>query len=750
MKLALAIIVKDELDEIKRILKDYSSIFDEVHIAVDFNFAEFEKLKESYPNLHVYQYTWCNDFSHKRNFLASKIECEYYFRMDCDDVILHPENVRKTAELAAKDKISIVYSFYEYAFDQDGNIIAGHYRETIIRNDGSLEWNKPVHENLLSKDPFNQHFVMDKSFKIKHQKSSEAEDNSAFRNIDILVDEYNKDGKNTDPRTIAYLGRNFLGVGEFDKAMFFLSKHIMASGWNEDRYMSRLQLAECHMHKEQIEEAKLCCMEAIMELPENPDAYLKLHDIYFELSDWKKAIYWGTIGMSKNPPEDSVMLYDPSSLTWRPAITMAYSYFQTNEYDKAWALFQYAQKLAPTVDFIVHNEAMFREAVEHKNFAEKFLYLANYIKEKAPDRIKQLFDVLPRELDDNAYIQRARNKMLPPNEWGKDSIVIYCGPVLEEWYDKSVESGIGGSEEAVIYLSRELTKLGYKVTVFNGCGENEGVHSGVSYQSFMRFNPRDTFNIIISWRMSIFAMPIKSKHSWVWFHDVLPTKNFQRDHLANVDKVIVLSEFHKSLLPPYVPESKILVSSNGINDSQFLSSDVIRCQHRAIYASSYDRGLEELLTIWPKVREAIPDAELYIYYGWNNIDKMIKSGDYKIAAFKEKIMKLLDQPGVFECGRIGHKELIAEYQKSAIYAYPCTYEEISCISAMKAQASGCYPVTTNYAALGETVKSGISVDKSDMEAYTKHLIDAMLNPKQITYIPTTWKDVAAQWSNLLT
>ena len=38
------------------------------------------------------------------------------------------------------------------------------------------------------------------------------------------------------------------------------------------------------------------------------------------------------------------------------------------------------------------------------------------------------------------------------------------------------------------------------------------------------------------------------------------------------------------------------------------------------------------------------------------------------------------------------------------------FEEISCITAMKAQKLGAIPVVTNYAALKETVKNGLKID----------------------------------------
>ncbi|MEH2223851.1 hypothetical protein [Nostoc sp.] len=83
--------------------------------------------------------------------------------------------------------------------------------------------------------------------------------------------------------------------------------------------------------------------------------------------------------------------------------------------------------------------------------------------------------------------------------WDNNSIVIYSNfPFhVEDWAPPSVKNGIGGSQEAIIYLSEELFKLGYQVTVFNRCGGMEGEYNGVVYQSIDKFNFQDSFNALI-------------------------------------------------------------------------------------------------------------------------------------------------------------------------------------------------------------------------------------------------------------
>jgi hypothetical protein len=158
--------------------------------------------------------------------------------------------------------------------------------------------------------------------------------------------------------------------------------------------------------------------------------------------------------------------------------------------------------------------------------------------------------------------------------WDKNSIVIYSNlPFhVEDWAPPCIEQGIGGSQEAVIYLSQELVKLGYKVTVFNRCGDMEGEYNGIVYKSVERLNIQDTFNVFIFHRywLQPMVMKVKARKIAVWMHDnpqLLPTvdDSRHREFLNSFDKLFVLSKFHKSMLPDWIPEEKIFLTKNGIN-----------------------------------------------------------------------------------------------------------------------------------------------------------------------------------------
>ena len=187
----------------------------------------------------------------------------------------------------------------------------------------------------------------------------------------------------------------------------------------------------------------------------------------------------------------------------------------------------------------------------------------------------------------------------------------------------------------------------------------------------------------------------------------------------------------------------------------------MRDTKKLIYMSSYDRGLEWLLQMWPEIKKQVPDVTLDIYYGWNLFDA-IHANNPERQAWKKKINGMMEQEGITHKGRVGHKELEKALSSAGIWAYPTDFGEISCISAMKSQCYGAIPVVSDYAALKETVQFGIKVPldepykartKEWQETYIKALVEMLKLPSDAVRanmmkwaIETfAWSSVAKTW-----
>jgi len=136
---------------------------------------------------------------------------------------------------------------------------------------------------------------------------------------------------------------------------------------------------------------------------------------------------------------------------------------------------------------------------------------------------------------------------------------------------------------------------------------------------------------------------------------------------------------------------------------------LIRDPHRIVYTSSPDRGLIHLLTIWPQIRAAVPDATLRIYYRlqqWIDNQKANKApwGEVwkHLAAQFEEILPTLE--GVTVMGATPNRVMAArELPAARALVYPCdtlAYTEGFGVSILDALAAGCEAVISDVDALG--------------------------------------------------
>ncbi len=169
------------------------------------------------------------------------------------------------------------------------------------------------------------------------------------------------------------------------------------------------------------------------------------------------------------------------------------------------------------------------------------------------------------------------------------------------------------------------------------------------------------------------------------------------------------------------------------------------------YFSAYYRGLECLLEMWPAIRKQVPDATLDVYYGWESWVGLQGEDDFYHRM--EKRFEDLAEHGVTVHGRVSHDELAKAMSEIQVWAYPTEFPEIHCITALKAQEAGCYPVVTNVAALNETVQSGVKIatkkiytDEYKQEKFIEAVVEALRENRTGTSVPDTdWSDVARRW-----
>lgn len=194
-------------------------------------------------------------------------------------------------------------------------------------------------------------------------------------------------------------------------------------------------------------------------------------------------------------------------------------------------------------------------------------------------------------------------------------------------------------------------------------------------------------------------------------------------------------------------------------DNVHIQKNSIPKQHRLWWQSSYDRGLDILLLMWPDIKKAFPDAELWITYGFDLFDKATVNNKER-QAWKRDVVELMKQEGVSHFGRVGQDKLEELRTQCGILAYPTYFTEIFMISALEAQNDGLVPVTMSLGALKETAKEGILVEggiykKEVQDEFKKQLLKLMADQVEWEKLSVRckqfastfdWTTVAKDWT----
>lgn len=315
-------------------------------------------------------------------------------------------------------------------------------------------------------------------------------------------------------------------------------------------------------------------------------------------------------------------------------------------------------------------------------------------------------------------------------------IEFYIGPSHEAWSPKSLEKGLGGSESMVIGLAKELAKRN-KVTVWSRVLDEEGVYDGVYYRNYDDFDVKET-DVLIVWRTP--GMLLKHKldkvkgKKYLWLHDTVTQLDVIPYTLA-YDGILTVSDWHNNFYTIMIPPElrKRYIETRNAVDYSLFNQKVIRDPKTIVYGSLYNRGLDNLLTLWPKIKLAVPDAKLRIFYGWQTLEKIMNVQEFK--KYKKDMEQLMDQDGITHLGRISHADVIKEMLGAGIWAYPCTaFNEVSCITAMNAQIAGAIPIVIPKAALNETVKFGKKIVTGEnvgdiLDTWSDELINVLNDEK---------------------
>lgn len=772
MKLALAMICKGDAEEAKlldRCLNNLNPYVDGIFLTITYKEDKtemFETLEVARKyNADITTYQWTNDFSEARNISFNQVPKDYDYIMwtDADDMWRGLEKLKDTIE--ENKEVDAFAFWYLYEFDDEKMPTVVHKKTMIVRNDGCAEWKGALHEDLTETRSLNVKFIegIDRMhFPNENHQAEVAKRNVEISEVDAIV---HKD----DPRVYFNLGNSYIGNGQFKEAKDALSKFIELSGSLEEKYIAYLRLASIENRLDNPDGAIQNYQIAIGMNPTCSDAYLKFGEYYFEHDNMDMAEHYILNGLVKKPQYHNMLVYNPRDYDYNPMQLLAKVYYRKNRPDLALPMLQGCLQIYPENKRLKGYVKEMEKEVKRIARVIKLVQKLDTIEDK--DKITKELDKVPKDLQSHPAICAIRNKhFIKETSSGKD-IVYYCGMTTHEWNPEMAKTkGIGGSEEAVINLSKEWVKQGYNVVVYNNCGTERMICDGVEYRPFWEFNPKDKNDILVLWRHpKLLDYDLNVDKIYVDVHDVIPKGEFNEKRIEKLTKVLVKTRFHRSLFPN-VPDEKIAIIPNGM-DFELFNQNVEKNQYMLVNTSSPDRSLDVLPELFMRVKKILPQTRLKWAYGWEIFDNSY-SDNPKMMKWKKDIVKNMKEAGIEDMGRLSQQECAKLYLEGHILAYPSEFAEIDCITVKKAQACGCMPITTDFGALDESVQYGVKIhsektkdnwaldgqlsfgitDEKMKDEWVKAVVEKLQEPVDID-IPEwinqfKWDAISNKWTNL--
>lgn len=292
--------------------------------------------------------------------------------------------------------------------------------------------------------------------------------------------------------------------------------------------------------------------------------------------------------------------------------------------------------------------------------------------------------------------------------------------------DTLKKQGLGGSESAVILMSKELSNIGFDVTVFNNCDDSTNSSSG-EYDNVRYIDNKDgpTHDehydvVVVSRTIDPF---ISQKYPFVrtagkrflWLHDTF----IEGDHLVEdlitsgtIDNVFTLSDWHTSYILTCahgrkrnyeVLKKSIFQTRNGavchIPEVDLSDKD----RNHFVYNASATKGMIPLVeSIWPEIKKEIPDARLTIIGGFYRFREGADPDAQENTVEELTTREDLKEQGVTFTGVIPQHEIASILANASMMLYPGAFPETFGISSLESLLYKTPLVTTRFGALEET------------------------------------------------
>lgn len=678
----LIMMVKNAGDEFEKILTDNLEYIDRWTIldtgSTDNTINIINKvLKNKRGKLYQEDFINFRDSRNRLLELASQYNC--VFNIMLDDTYILKGDVRNFLTKIRSDTYADSYSLYIKDIDLT------YSSNRITRPEYNLKYIHLVHEvlqnNINAAIPSDIMWIKDLSNDYMKNRT----ESRKIKDLQWLLDEINEFPN--DPRQYYYMGETYLNIKNYEKAYEWYLKRMNHNvyGFKEERY------------------------DSIYKAAVMADLYLK--------HDWKECmdLYIKAYEYDKYRPEAMFQL--------------GFHYINEKNEDLAFMFFKKAfdidyksQNYSMNVKIDMYNYYLplyliplcynFKEYEFGLSVCERLINYNN--KTDKHDYAKYwytIFNLLKLNLKHKFENKNKPKLSVEPTD--KETIVFLMDGGWDKWYGKTLyDKGLGGSETFIIRYAETLAYK-YNVLVFCNCGDDILEWNNVKYIPLIKYieyiSILNIKKVFINRYPEYLPLTIQNNvDCYLILHDLLRDNEYIEYQSPYLKGILCLTEWHKEYMKSYNPlfENKLNLISYGIDIYKYKFDNKVK--NSFIYSSFPNRGLINLLRMFPLITERFPDATLNIFVDFEN--NWLKS-NFKKDFLDEMKYLISQQKNITNHGWVNSKTLTDFWSISEYWLYPCDFHETCCHTAYQAAASKTLCISTPLAALINTINDrGILID----------------------------------------
>lgn len=697
----LTFMVKNSGDIFRDVLLENLKIADQVTIldtgSTDNTIDIIKEIMEKEPRIKLYEEPFV-DFSTSRNKLMDLAEqnnrnCVFHIMLDDTYILRQGDVLRPFLHNIRSD------NFPAFSINIRG-IDTVYSSNRIIRPESKLRYQYKIHEIIDLQGGSSVLIPLDVGF-IEDLQSNYMQDRTFKRknnDLKLLFEELEENPEN--PRNYYYIAETYLCLEDYENAREYYYKRSQMDSLQEEKYDAMYKTVVLdHLHlKKPWEECQKGYMECYNYDPKRPESIFMIGYEY----------------KNKNIPnlahkflKQAFEIGLPTNLNMNIKVKQSNYYLPTfllqtcYDYDDYTLGIQCCERI---LEYTNNND----------NLASYWLNVFSMLEQarRIPDKSKL------------HLINKKKILFMSDGGWDKwDGETLY-------------KNGIGGSETFTIKYAEWLQKNGnYSVVVCCPC-KTEKVFNDVKYipmENCIEYIKSNEIHYGIVNRYSAYIHLLDKlgvENIYFVAHDIAVAGSVM-PILSSLKGILCISNWAKSQfysIYENIPKSLGSVISYGIDIDKFPKFPIQK--HSFIYSSFANRGLLELLKMFPRIVSKYPDATLNVFCDLDN-KWLLENHSEQV----EQIKVLLDQHKDFvtNYGWVNQKILNIFWSKAHVWLYPCTFAETCCLTSYEAAASRTIAISNDLGALPENVKTIIEGDATTEDWKEKALekVDEIFNSKKI-------------------